>query len=81
MDVVEELIDEEGRGRKEERCERNARLLNASECRAKGFPVLRSQHGGQMVGSQSACLASPSTARWLGRASEGESCWIRFSAG
>jgi hypothetical protein len=43
-DVVVELIDEERRGRKKERWERNARLLNASEYRAKGFTALRSQH-------------------------------------
>lgn len=41
--MVERLIDEERRGRKEESWERNARLLNASEYRAKGFTELRSQ--------------------------------------
>jgi hypothetical protein len=56
-DVVVELIDEERRGRKEERWERNARLLNASEYRAKGFTALRSQHQSRRGISQSPLVA------------------------
>lgn len=80
LDVVEELIDEERRGRKEESWERNARLLNASEYRANGFPVLRSQQRrGQRTG-QSAVLAYGITPRWLGHASEAASRPKKFSA-
>lgn len=57
LNVVEELIDEGRRGRKEESWERNARLLNASEYRANGFPVLRSQQRGGQPGSQSVVFA------------------------
>jgi hypothetical protein len=71
LDVVVELIDEERRGRKEERWERNARLLNASEYRAKGFTELRSQHRGHSEASQSPPLASGSCgAGWRTQARE-----------
>jgi hypothetical protein len=73
LDVVEELIDEERRGRKEESWERNARLLNASEYRANGFPVFRSQQRSGQRTDQSAVLAYGITPRWLGRASEAAS--------
>lgn len=72
MDVVEKLIDEERRGRKEERWERrNARLLNASEYRAKRFTELRSQPCKQARAANQSDSLTVMTSR-LGSTSEGE---------